>query len=259
MIHSTVQDALETLAAMRHQEDSGYATRDFLHQQEQADVVPHAALHDAIDVDCRNKMCEWCYQIVEFCKLGGDAVEIAMSYLDRFLLTKVGAAALHDRNLYQLASMTTLYTAIKVHESQALSPSAVSQLSRGAYTTEQIEQMEATILSALEWRMNPPTALSFVREFLKLIPEDSLSKQACETALETTKFQTELSVSDYKLIATPKSTIAYCSLMNALESTGVVDKTVLSHIGFILAQSIGLNSSIVLLSRSPRARCRAES
>ena len=249
MIHSSqlqmqmqMQDTLDRLAAMRRQEEGGYATRDCFHQQAEIAMASRCALHIDIDIDCRDKMCEWCYQIVKFCKFSRETVEIAMSYLDRFMLTPAGTAALADRNIYQLASMTCLYTAVKIHERQALHPQIVSQLSRGTYTEEQIEQMEIAILTALEWRMNPPTALSFVREYLRLIPNDSLSQQVRKAVMEITNFQIELAVSDYKFISTPASTIAYCSFMNALDSIGVVNKDTTNCIGLVLAQSIGLDS-----------------
>lgn len=243
-----MQKSTETLWAMRHQEEVGYTKRDFLHQQEDEDETrPHCCpIHLDIDIDCRFRMCKWCYQICKFCKYDRETVEIAMSYLDRFVSTEFGAAALHDRNIYQLASMTTIYTAIKIHEREALSPRVVSQLSRGIYTAAQIEEMEAIILAALEWRMNPPSAMSFVQEFLKLLPQDVLSERARETVLELTAIQAELSVSDYAFIETPASTIAYCSFMNALDSMEFVfnsnNDANLSQIGFILAESIGLDS-----------------
>ena len=237
-----MEDSVETLQAMRHQEEIGYTTRDFLqqHEDDENQTRPRCCpIHLDIDIDCRFKMCKWCYDICKFCKYDRETVEIAMSYLDRFVSTEFGAAALQDRNIYQLASMTTIYTAIKIHEREALSPRVVSQLSRGMYTAKQIEDMEAIILFALEWRMHPPTAMSFVQEFLKLLPQDVLSEPARETLLELTAFQAELSVSDYAFIATPASTIAYCSFMNALDSMGIVfnsnNDAKLSQIGFILA------------------------
>lgn len=236
------QDNLETLAAMRRQEDGGYGKRNFLNQEKGCSTTCRYALHVDIDIDCRDKMCDWCYQIVTFCQFRRESVEIAMSYLDRFLLTQAGAAALEDRNIYQLAAMTALYTAIKIHERQALSPKVVSQLSRGIYTEDHIKGMEATILAALDWRMNPPTTISFVRQFLTLIPDHALSQQERESILEITSAQAEHFVSNAEYISTPASTIAYCTLMNALQRTGVVKKEALSNIGRILAHSIGLEN-----------------
>lgn len=233
--NNTMQATLETLAAMRHQEDTGYVKADFLRQRQQQVID--------IDEDCRSKMCEWSYQVVKFCKFSRESVEIAMNYLDRFLLTPAGASALADRNIYQLASMTSLYSAIKVHERQAMNPQLVSMLSQGTYTPEQIEEMETTILAALQWRMNPPTILSFVRAYLELIPSDVISEAERKTAFEISVVQAETAVSDYKFIATPSSLIAYCTVVNSLESMGV-DLKLLKYVEIMVGQAISIDCSM---------------
>ena len=65
--------------------------------------------NDINDVCC-DKMCEWSYRIVNFCKCHRESLD---NYLHRFLLTKDGQAALHNRNIYQLVAMTWLHSAIK--------------------------------------------------------------------------------------------------------------------------------------------------
>jgi Cyclin, N-terminal domain/Cyclin, C-terminal domain len=227
-----------TLQAMRRQETSGYAKRDFLHLRDDVDSDGGCSSID-IDVDCRDKMCDWSHQIVDFCKFSRESVEIAMSLLDRFLLTPAGTTALRDRTVYQLASMTCLYTAIKVHERQALNPSVVSQLSRGTYSAEQIEATEATILTALQWRVNPPTALSFVREFLSTMLPEMSEETASILALACA--QTERAVAHYGFIAVPASTIAYGALLNALETSNVMHKDAIQYIGQVLAQVLDLD------------------
>jgi hypothetical protein len=164
-----------------------------------------------------------------------------MSSLDRFLLTPAGADALADRSVFQLASMATLYTAVKINEPQAMDPKFVSMMSRGICTPEQIEAMESTILCALEFRVNPPTTTAFLRAFLNLIPKATLSRTMQETVFSIAKTQTELAVADFSFVSTKASTIAYCAFMNALESINVVDSKSLGFIGFILSQSIGIS------------------
>lgn len=229
---------LDTIAAMRRQEETGYLTGDFLHQSDPVVSIPHGPL--SVDADCREKMAAWCYQVVDFCKFNRETVEIAMNYLDRFLMTPAGQTAMADRKVYQLAAMTCLYSAVKIHEPEAMDPKLVSNLSRGTYTPEEVESMEACILGALMWRVNPPTALSFIRNFLDLIPQDVLSRDIREAAYDITKYQTELAVSEYDFLTVKSSTVAFCSLVNSLDSLGV-DAKVLGNITFVLAQSIGLN------------------
>lgn len=150
---------------------------------------------------------------------------MAISYLDRFLLSDLGFVTLTEPTIYQLAAMTSLYTAIKIHEPEAMDPELISSLSHGAYTIQQVEAMEFGILQAIGWRVNPPTALAFVRLFLALLPHGILDEATKAAAYELTINQTEHAVKDYHFITVKASEIAYVSLMNALESLCVDSKT----------------------------------
>lgn len=238
MNHST-----DTIVAMRQQEETGYLKKDFFHQQSEhsgSAGLPNCPLHLQVDIDCRSKMIEWCYQVVSFCNFDRETVEIAMSYLDRFMLSPNAFSAREDRTVYQLAAMTALYTACKIHEPVAMDPKLVSSLSRGAFTPEQVEAMEQTLLAAVQWRLNPPTSLSFARQFLTVIPDSTLDPNMKEAAYDLARFQSELAIADYQFIEVRASTIAFCSLMNALECLNINDKA-LGYIGYILAQSIGID------------------
>jgi hypothetical protein len=260
MNESNMEDTLETIAAMLHQEHA-YNKIDWtrLGQQQHQEHTPSsssrsssaAPLHhfpETVDIECRSKMATWCIQIVDFCKFTRETAEISMSHLDRFLATPAGAAALHDRTLYQLASMAALYTAVKIHEPEAMDPKLVSNLSRGAYSAADVEAMERQLLSALSWRVNPPTCLSFVRKLMELIPVEAMDQEMLRTAFELTKFQTELAVHDFQFVTVKPSVVAYCSLMNSLESLGL-DDNVLGYLGLILSQAlqISTNGSHVVL------------
>jgi hypothetical protein len=133
-----------------------------------------------------------------------------------------------------------LYTAVKIHEPEAMDPQLVATLSRGVFAPNEIEAMERQMLPALNWRLNPPTALSFCREFLKLISEEAMDKTMRETAFDLTKLQTELAVREYAFIAVKPSTVAFCSFMNSLESL-IVDEQMLGDIGVIVAETIGID------------------
>jgi hypothetical protein len=234
-----------TLQAMRRQEETAYWIHESLYQSE-PDSVVHAngPIHAnaVVDIDCRSKMATWCYQVIDFCKFNRETASIAMNFLDRYMLTEHGATVRTDRNLFQLAAMTCLYTAVKINEPEAMDPKLVSTLSRGAYSTTQVEAMEVSILSALQWRMNPPTALAFVRQFLEIIPVNLVDQGMRETAHDITKFQTELAVTEHDFVTVKASTIAFGSLMNSLESLQLDDK-VLGYIGYTLCQSIGIDRS----------------
>jgi hypothetical protein len=224
------EDVIATVGAMCHQEESAYLKHDYLSQS------------PLIDAACRDKMVAWCFQVVDFLKLTHESVEISMSHLDRFLVTPQGAAALTDRNVFQLAAIASLYTAVKIHEAQAMDPALVSFLSRNTYSAKQVEDMEATILNALQWRVNPPTASSFARNFLQLIPSNVLNEKLQENVYSVAKAQIEISVVDYAYIGTSASVIAYCAVTDAIESLHYLDEQVLDYIKSMLVQSIGVEA-----------------
>jgi len=217
------EQIISTIQAMCHQEESGYLCSDYLHQYNQ--VVPGPRKKIAVDREVREKLVDWCYSIVDFCKFNRETVAMSISYLDRFLLTELGLVTLQEPTIFQLASMTSLYTAIKVHEPEAMDPELVSNLSHGAYTIEQVEAMELAILQAIHWRVNTPTALAFVRHFLDLLPNNILDKATKAASYDLTINQTEFAVRDYKFITVKASTVAYVSLMNSLESLCIDSKT----------------------------------
>jgi hypothetical protein len=234
-----------TVQAMCRQEESTYCACESLYQSEpNGALIANGPLHSeaVVDVDCRSKMATWCYQVIDFCKFDRETASIAMNYLDRYMLTEQGNAAWVDRKVFQLAAMTSLYTAVKIHEPEAMDPKLVATLSRGAYTTKQVEAMEVSILSALQWRVNPPTALAFVRQFLELIPADVVDQSMRASAYDITKFQTELATTEHDFVTIPASTIAFGSLMNSLESLQL-DEKVLGYTGYILCQAIGIDQS----------------
>jgi len=54
----------QCIAVMRMQEETTYKVRDYL--AESAGIRKRAS--KPVDADCRIKMCEWCYEVVDFCK-----------------------------------------------------------------------------------------------------------------------------------------------------------------------------------------------
>eukprot|EP00545_Synedropsis_sp_CCMP1620_P001511 CAMPEP_0119014584 /NCGR_PEP_ID=MMETSP1176-20130426/9993_1 /TAXON_ID=265551 /ORGANISM="Synedropsis recta cf, Strain CCMP1620" /LENGTH=303 /DNA_ID=CAMNT_0006967787 /DNA_START=89 /DNA_END=1000 /DNA_ORIENTATION=- len=216
-----LEDVAPTIRAMRQQEDNGYACQDYFHQDE-----PLTRVHskgplnsaDPVDAECRFRMVEWCYQVVDFCKFNRETVAIAMSFLDRFMTTPEGTGVLENRKIFQLCTMTCLYTAIKTHEPEAMDPQVISGLSRGAYSAKQVEAMERRILGAIKWRMNPPTSLSFVRSFISLMPGVGMGKDLRKSAFEMAKYQAELAVEEYSFVNVNSSMIAFAALANALQS-----------------------------------------
>jgi Cyclin, N-terminal domain/Cyclin, C-terminal domain len=233
------ESTLETIHAMLGQEANGYLIScDYL----ASGPTTRGCLTRQIDADCRSKMAAWCYQVVDFCHFDRESVAIAMNFLDRFLATTTGRPLLYDRAHYQLAAMTALYTSIKLNEPEAIDPQTVSDLSKGAYSACEVEEMERVMLHALHWRVNPPTAMSFVRHLIALLPTITTVPHVYRTAVhDIAKFQTELAVTDHDFIVVPPSVVAYCAVLNALEALHFLDGKVRSCIGFSLARAMQMD------------------
>jgi len=254
-----------TVRAMVQQEESGYSM-----DQQKASTNIGSPFHagnnhygssnnNNLNLVNRKKMIEWYHQIAEFCNFSNETVEIATSHLDRFVIlnhnhgpSSKSKVNLDDQSNFQLVAMTAFYTAVKIYENEVMDPALLSSLSQGAYSANQFEVMEYQILSTLKWRVNPPTSLAFVRQFIHIVPTNlitttnrhnssinqiqDLPKAIENTIFELSKLQTELSIGDNRLRTTNKSMIAFASFMNALESVSCLDRQTIKRVGDYLSK-----------------------
>ena len=240
----SIEEISETIAVMRMREESTYKCRKYF---------PSTKTNtEAVDEECRVKMTQWCFQVVEFCNFSREIVGIGMSYLDRYLCTSYGECALKDRKIYQLASMCSLYMATKLFETREMDLRLLSQLSRGVYTEAEIAAMEASILSALNWFVHPPTSISFITECMRAVPSIQKDRQTFIALIDIAKAHTELAVSDYAFVTIKQSSIAVASIANAfdiLNSTipTFIRSNVLERIAILI--KVDMNSNEVLQAR----------
>jgi len=217
VMYPSAEQTLETIDAMRRQEEHHrYCVTDYLSE---IPKIATTSLDNPVDVSCRSVMGKWCNEIADFCNYKRETVAIAMNCLDRFMATPSGQEILLDRNLYQLAAMTALYSSVKIHEMEAMDPNLVSRLSRGVHTTAAVEAMEFKMLNAIQWRVNPPTAMSFTRMIINdLVSNHLLSPCKKETIIDITRIQIELTVNEYDFSTFNGSSIAFACMLNAIES-----------------------------------------
>lgn len=102
---------------------------------------------------------------------------------------------------------------------------AFYELSRKQFKVEVIEKTERHILNALNWNVNPPTALKFIATLLCLCPKwHNASHQATHSSVlggiyDVARYLTELSVcqSDFTFYC-KTSVVAYASILFAIGS-----------------------------------------
>jgi len=238
-----IEECFETVTAMQEQEES-YRSDCWIESDslvsDSSSGEDCFSRNKTVDVECRDKMAAWIYQVSDYCKYQRDTPEIAISILDRFLCTDEGNLSRTNRKSYQLASITALYTAVKLNETVFMSPKVMSLLSREFHKPKDVEDMEKKMLNALKWRVDPPTSRSFVRVLMDLIPEELLDETVRPVIYDLSYCQAELAVGMYDLLPIPKSIVAFSAIMNALSRVRL-DEKVVGRIQAVLAKALRID------------------
>mmetsp|Transcript_6286 Transcript_6286/g.15628 ORF Transcript_6286/g.15628 Transcript_6286/m.15628 type:complete len:274 (+) Transcript_6286:205-1026(+) len=162
----------------------------------------------------REKICEWCFQVIDHCDIDRDVVSIALSYFDRYLAHHTSIA----KALYQLVAMTSLYLAVKLHSTRKISVSSMSALSKGQFRVDQILKIEISIIKTLRWHLNPPTPSMFLDVANPLIDHSDTDPQVSYEIVELSRYLLELSVCDDFFADKKSSSITYASLLVAMDT-----------------------------------------
>jgi len=89
-------------------------------------------------------------------------------------------------------------------------------LCHGLYEEEEILNMEMKVLKGLSWRLNGPSAIDFVHAFSQLLPNQDDFKM--KALIKTAEVQVELAMMDYSLALQQPSSVAYSSILIAIDS-----------------------------------------
>jgi len=212
-LNNKMRDAVDQVEAMKFLEER-YQCCDYSCRTEYSNV------NDGITVnrDCRSKMVQWCYQVIEFYDIDREIVVVAFSYADKYI-GKVYARStiLKERKRYQLLVMTSLYVATKVFETKVIELNLLVKLGRGTYIKRDFEEMERDLLSTLEWRLHPPTPTSFIRQILLIASSMNMNEKFTSALFNLACFQIERGLHEYKLALCKPSTVATCAILNAFD------------------------------------------
>lgn len=185
---------------------SSVLTNDFVSSACPRSVAPDMVNHSHL-CPWRRQMCDWAYTAMDTFELDREIVAVAFDMLDRYLANEIKSELTFTREDFQLYVMVCLYTAVKVLEpSRKLSIEALVDMSRGYYSAEDVKVTELEILQSLRWRINPPTAIAFVRLLLELVPESR------QHLLDACKQFTELAVADSFFVPYTASSIATAAI-----------------------------------------------
>jgi hypothetical protein len=210
---------VDHIRTMRQQEMTSYKlTKDYL-QQDSNDSTTSIKI-TAAD---RETMLTWAYGTVDGCNLDRHVAITAIAYLDRFLSNsscRRAKSALSSHHEYQLCFIACLVTSIKTRAGRNVGSKFIStHLCHELYTKEEVVQAEIEILNGLEWKLNGPTAIDFVHAFLELMPLQ-LEEEVSELLVEAAEAQVETALLNYAFTHQEPSSIAYSSILNAMQCLG---------------------------------------
>lgn len=214
-------DILSRLDAMLVQEASS-TTRCFNYFKKHQDLGP-----SDINESCRKAMVKWLQQVQTTLSLSPDTGYIAMTIFDRYLSSGKGGSTrvLEDSVEFQLAAITSFYTAIKIHEPIVLGIDMLRVLCRNAYTETDFVSMEIDILSAVDWRVSRHTAMDFARDLFELIREDGfLPSVVLDRLIQDCERNMSNAIADIRSSCCKPSELgSYCVAIALAESTELSD------------------------------------
>jgi hypothetical protein len=213
--NTRIRDALEHIDAMRSHEATTTTTR----------VVNY--LTPVVNATCRRLMIDWCYTVIDAFGLNRDTVGMAMSITDRYLSSNKGKSneARNCTKIFQRSVITSLYMAIKIHESTVLGLQLLVKLCRGVYTESEIIATELEILSALEWRVyiSSMSIMEYVRHYVALLPEEYVNDT--ELILVTAARLADIAISDVYFSTCRTSSVAMACFAGALDNDCILSSS----------------------------------
>jgi hypothetical protein len=206
------------LEAMRGQEEGAYTLPisslvRSLTPRGGNDVGTKNLSDDILDyISWRRQMADWCLDMAAYLDHQIETVEVTLSILDRAVAAD--PSMIEDPELYQTACAASLLIAAKLHERPQLNIEDVARLCLFRFSKVSIQRMESHILFTIQWRVNPPTAVSFATHLLGMLDMGVSRKEAI---LQAVTKQIEKALVEEYFLTVKTSTLALAAVMNGLQ------------------------------------------
>lgn len=192
------------LSAMIGEEDKSRQSRD--HRALQAS--PHPCAPNLV---WRQKVSQWCYDVVDHLGESRDVVYLAMNVLDRYCVFRT---TLEARD-YEIAVMTALFLAVRVSGNATLELPQLMNLSRHGVRMREILDIGKSMTDSLSWERRLVTPLQFVRAMVELL---DVSRELKSSLSESASYLVEVSVCDAFFSGMHPFKVAYAAVANAIGS-----------------------------------------
>jgi len=122
---------------------------------------------------------DWLVEVHRMFKLLPETLFLSVAMIDRYLSLKQ-----ISQDMLQLVGITSMLIASKYEEIYAPECNDFVYISDGAYTKQQILNMEQTILNTLNFNITHPSALHFLRRYSKAGGSDYTLHTVCKYLIE---------------------------------------------------------------------------
>jgi hypothetical protein len=187
-------------------------------------VAPYQVDDDALQEPSlsmwRSQMFDWACTVADNFQIDREIIAIAFSNLDRYVdIESRSAECSVGREDFQLFAMVSMYMAIKTSLSfSKMSVEVLIDMSRGFYTHDDICFTERDILAALDWHVNPPTAIGCCRLYMQLFPTTTLLSNDAEA---TCQGISELAICDSYFVSKSDSSVALATILLMARREGI--------------------------------------
>lgn len=159
----------------------------------------------------RERVTQWCYDVVDHLEESRRLVFITMNILDRYVATCNNVTSDHA---FEAAALTALFLAVRIRGTQVLEVIDLVRMSRLGVTIREIVQVGKEMTRALSFDKKLVTPTDFLPHLLALLP--SFDSTQIDDAISNATFFTELCVVDSFFVGARASEIALASVMNVL-------------------------------------------
>jgi hypothetical protein len=196
-------------------------------------------------------MMSWMCSMVDIFHLVPQVLSTALWYLDH------ASPLVHNPSDYQLAGLTALQLAIKVHETRIFPLEQLVRIGNTGITPNDVTEMERKLLKTIQWKLHPPTVECFVYTYSELLQESSR-----KVLLATTfRYIRQALLQEHEF---ENSTLAYASMLVAMEEVPIPlqDKqsfaTTMLQVAELSAYTPGLSDAFQWLSPRKQREARCE-
>lgn len=158
----------------------------------------------------RDRVAQWCYDIVDHFNAPRDTVYLAMNFLDRSVAYAV-MEGMVTKEEYELSSITCLFLALRVSTKADLKISDLLQICQSRLQVKDIQTAGARLLHKLSLKTPMISPSTFARCYLNLL-QSSVSPDIVVSMLEMACYLVELSVCDHFFAFVPPSKLAFAAV-----------------------------------------------